>query len=396
MPPPSSTPPPRRYAGSRLHVSPSPPPAGHDEDVIEAVIVDPRRPLERAEPCSDCGYPDEGAAKFCPSCGVPRRTAETAVTVQGRSGASLSALPQRTFHCENCGSDVATSLDQRSYQCPFCGSAYVKELPIGEGSRQRPEFIIGFAVTAEQAREKFFAWLGQNSWFRPGDLAARSAAEKQRGVYLPFWHFSMLAHSSWQARIGQYWYRTETYTVRDANGKTQVRTRQVRETEWWPLSGRHHRYYYGYLVPATQSIAPQEAAQLQPFQLQRLVRFRPHFLAGWMAEEYHLSPADAAAHTEQVFRQRQEAEVRRFLPGDTHADLRVSTVLTSSGSDLILLPVHVLSYRYRDRVYRFLVNGQTGKVTGDKPVSAARISAAVITACILLALVVLAFWLLSR
>jgi hypothetical protein len=46
-------------------------------------------------------------------------------------------------------------------------------------------------------------------------------------------------------------------------------------------------------------------------------------------------------------------------------------------SDLILLPVYLLSYRYGEKVYRFLCNGQTGKVTGDKPLSSMRIGFAV-------------------
>ena len=41
--------------------------------------------------------------------------------------------------------------------------------------------------------------------------------------------------------------------------------------------------------------------------------------------------------------------------------------------DLILLPVYLLSYRYRNKLYRFLMNGQTGKVAGSKPLSPWRI-----------------------
>ena len=39
--------------------------------------------------------------------------------------------------------------------------------------------------------------------------------------------------------------------------------------------------------------------------------------------------------------------------------------------------VYLLSYKYRGRLYRFMANGQTGKVAGDKPLSARRIALAV-------------------
>ena len=35
----------------------------------------------------------------------------------------------------------------------------------------------------------------------------------------------------------------------------------------------------------------------------------------------------------------------------------------------MLLPVWISAYRYRDKVYRFLINGQTGEVSGESPKS---------------------------
>jgi hypothetical protein len=348
------------------------------------------------EPCPACGAPREGGTRFCNSCGSPFESANEPTVVPGSSGSDASALPNHTFQCENCGSQVATSLDQRSYICPFCDSSYVTEIPIERSGRQRPEFVIGFSVTADQAREKFFEWLKQNSWFRPGDLATKAVSDKQKGVYLPFWHFSMEAESSWSARIGEYWYRTETYTTTDSKGKTVTRTRQVRETEWFPLSGEFQRYYHGYLVPATRGISHAESDAIQPFQLSTLARYRPYFLAGWMAEEYSVSMDEAIEQTKQEFRRRQEVAIGNFLPGDTYAQLAVTTRLEVNGSDLILLPVHVLSYRYRDRLFRFLVNGQTGKVVGEKPLSKKRIAALVVFIVILVALIFGAFYFLSQ
>ncbi len=345
-------------------------------------------------PCQACGAPRDGTSHFCSACGSTLDDDPDAV-VQGNSGSHHSAVPNHVLQCKSCGAEIATSLDERSFVCPFCDTATVVEIPLTEG-RQRPEFVIGFAVTAEQAQQQFWSWLKENAWFRPGDLAEQAIAEKQKGVYLPFWHFSMFAHSRWAAQIGQYWYRTETYTTKGPDGKTQVRTRQVRETEWFPLQGEHHRYYWGFMVPATRGITLEESRQIQPYQMSLLSRYRPHFLAGWMAEEYSIDREQAAEKAMEEFRKRQQQEIAYFLPGDTQSHLQVSTQLTVNGSDLILLPVHVLSYRYRDKVYRFLVNGQTGKIAGEKPISAKRISALVIVIILVLAAIALAIVALSR
>lgn len=366
-----------------------------ESDIVEATLVSPDERQQVGSPCQACGAPREDNTKFCTACGVPLEMRDDPVVAQGGSGSSANALPSHAFECQNCGSQVATSVDQRSYVCPFCDSSYVTEIAFAESGRQRPEFIIGFAITAAQAKEKYFDWLGKNAWFRPGDLAQAAVAEKQKGVYLPFWHFSVHADSRWSARIGEYWYRTETYTTTDSKGKTVTRTRQVRETEWFPLSGEHQRYYFGYLVPATQGIADAEAKAIQPYQLSSLARYRPYFLAGWMAEEYSVPMDRAIEQTKAEFKRSQESEIRRFLPGDTHASLAVQTKFRVNGSDLILLPVHVLSYRYRDKVYRFLVNGQTGKVVGQKPWSGRRVAALVVFLLLIIGGIAAAFYFLS-
>ena len=35
----------------------------------------------------------------------------------------------------------------------------------------------------------------------------------------------------------------------------------------------------------------------------------------------------------------------------------------------VLMPVWISAYRYRDKVYRFMVNGQNGEVQGESPKS---------------------------
>jgi hypothetical protein len=271
----------------------------------------------------------------------------------------------------------------------------VVELSPDQTDRQRPEFVIGFVVTPDEAREKFGHWIQSNAWFRPGDLRTSRVAEKQKGVYLPFWSFSMLAQSQWQTSIGEYWYRTETYTTTDSDGKTVTKTRRVRETEWWPLGGRHHRYYSGYLVSGSKGLSQTDAERIKPFHLPAMKRYEPYFLAGWLSEEYSVARDEALARCQQEFYRREQSHVAAFLPGDTYRGLQINTHFSHVNSDLCLLPVYVLSYRYKEKLYRFLVNGQTGKVAGDKPVSGMRIGLAVGVGLLLLLIVIVVFALLS-
>ena len=336
-------------------------------------------------PCAACGTPVESLDKFCPACGQPnpsyaRPGAPVLAEVVETAESGLATLPERVqkhFHCENCGSDVATDPDQRSYVCPFCDSTYVVEVAPQLTGRQQPEFVIGFAITPQQAQEKFQAWLRQRAWYRPGDLHTASVADKLKGIYLPLWSFSMLAESRWNANIGEYWYRTETYTTTDSKGRTTTHTRRVQETEWWPLAGNHHRYYSGYLVSGSRGLPQKDAERIKPFNLPALKRYEPYFLAGWLCEEYSIGRDEALQLSQQEFQRQEHVNIGAFLPGDTHRDLAAQTEFSHINSDLCLMPVYILSYHYQGKLYRFLLNGQTGKYDGDKPIAWVRIWIAV-------------------
>ena len=366
----------------------------HDEVNVatEEMPIDTASLAPRGVPCVACGAPVDATDSFCSACGCPRKEQQQEAE-EAREDASPAK--QTRFRCKNCGSEVTTAQDQRSYVCAFCDSSYVTTFDARETGRQEPEFVIGFAVTHEAALEKFQDWIAKNRWFRPGDLRNVKVADKLRGVYLPFWAFSMLALSRWSARIGEYWYRNETFTTTDSKGRTVTRTRRVRETEWWPLEGRHHRYYSGYLVSGSAGLKQGEAQRIKPFNLPALQRYHPRFLAGWMCEEYSVSRDDALTRCTDEFHSRENRHIAAFMPGDTHRDLSVQTEFEHVNSDLCLLPIYILSYRYRDRIYRFMVNGQTGKTAGDKPVSAWRVALAIMAVILLVAIVGVIFAVLS-
>jgi hypothetical protein len=346
------------------------------EAVVDAEVVAPH-----GVPCGACGAPVEPGDRFCTHCGATVEETPVADVV-------AESPPQRHIECQTCGAQITTSLDQRSYTCPFCDSTYVTENIEAASGRQPPEFVIGFAITPSDALERFRKWQRDNSIFRPGDLAMAEIEGKLRGVYLPFWRFTMRSHSRWAAEIGEHWYRTETYTTTE-NGKTVTRTRQVQETEWWSLAGQHHLYHRDYLVSGSKGLPQQEAQRIGPFNLPALKRYEPYYIAGWTTEEYSIDQQQANDLCRAEFERRERAAVAAFLPGDTHRDLRVSTTFSDPTSDLCLLPVYLLSYRYQDQVYRFLLNGQTGRMAGDKPWSWRRIGAAIGIGVVLLAILII-------
>jgi hypothetical protein len=57
----------------------------------------------------------------------------------------------------------------------------------------------------------------------------------------------------------------------------------------------------------------------------------------------------------------------------------------------VLFPVWIASYRYRDKVYHFLINGQTGEVQGQAPISWIKVALVVILVAIVVFVMVMLF-----
>ncbi len=98
-------------------------------------------------------------------------------------------------------------------------------------------------------------------------------------------------------------------------------------------------------------------------------RYDPSYLAGWFSEEYSVDKEAALAACQGEFSRQERAAVADFLPGDTSKGLALETQFGDINSDLVLLPVYLLSYRYGEKLFRIAINGQTGRIAGGKPIS---------------------------
>ena len=170
-----------------------------------------------------------------------------------------------------------------------------------------------------------------------------------------------------------YYFRTETY--RDSNGKT--RTRMKRETEWFSHQGSAVSRLHDHLVSASKGLPEQESNDLEPFDLGHALSFDRSLLAGWEAELPNIDFARADHVARQEVTQLEAARIEhRLLPGDTGSVSSVNTNISIEKRDVVLLPIWMASFRHGKKVYRQLVNGQTGQVIGKTPVSVAKVALA--------------------
>lgn len=344
---------------------------------------------EHRFPCDRCGAdlrfaPEEGVLK-CDHCGnvVPLEGEyrKGAIREQDFKAALDRQLPEaeieeiRVLNCANCGAQIEFDADVHSRECPFCASPIVTDT--GLQRHIKPRGLLPFALDERAARKAMTDWLGR-LWFAPGGL--REYARKGRrmqGIYVPYWTYDADTKSSYSGERGTVYYVTRTVT---RNGKSQ----QVREARirWTPARGRVSRFFDDVLVLASRSLPKRYTDALEPWDLSALKPYSPEFLAGFRAEGYQIELDEgyheARAHMDRVI----ERDVRFDIGGDRQRIHAIDTQVGNVTFKHILLPVWLAAYKYRGETYRFVVNGRTGRVRGERPWSAWKIAVAVILALI--------------
>lgn len=338
--------------------------------------------------CSQCGSqllfsPSQGALR-CTHCRAVQAPTRSVLTVREHdlvsalreqhptaAGPSLSELPDsKSARCTECGATVVFAAGLVASYCTFCRAPTVLAQSEGRTSL-RPESLIPFQVDRQQAMLIIRRWV-RSLRFRPTDLVASSQTQRFLGIYVPYFTFDAQAESSWTAQAGFHYTENETYEE-TVNGETVQRTREVRKTRWESRSGTRTDTYDDLLIAASRGLPSDLASQVSSFKTAALVPYVPDYLAGFLAEESSLDLAAAWRRGESAIRFFQEQRCSFDVGGDEQKDLSVESTLSHLSYKQVLLPFWVLAYRYRERSYRILVNGQTGKIDGEAPYAAAKI-----------------------
>lgn len=184
-------------------------------------------------------------------------------------------------------------------------------------------------------------------------------------MYLPFWTYDADTFSQWQAEAGHYYYTTESYT--DSQGKHQ--TKQVRHTRWEWVSGYLDKDFDDVLILGSTGLEQNFVDDIFPYELKEVVNYDGQFILGHASEVYQKDLQQGYDVAEGIMDDAIRAEVTKRIPGDTHRGLRIQTQRSNITFKHLLLPIWIAAYTYNSKVYRFLVNGQTGKISGKKPVA---------------------------
>lgn len=338
-------------------------------------------------PCPACGaeamWNPAKNQLSCPYCGTVSEATlkdDGSLVAENDLVAALQSLPddqrgwqaeKKTVKCQSCQAISVFDEKRVAQRCDFCGSAAMMAIddikaPI------RPAGLLPFFVADTAVREQIRKWYGSH-WFAPNNLKTKAMTDQLHGIYVPYWTFDAHVHAVWEAEAGHYYYTT--------NSKGE-RQRQIR---WQHANGELQHFFDDLLVPASRGVHEKLLAQLEPFPTTDKIKpYDPGYVSGWVVEQYQIDLVAAAQASRNRMNDLVYNMCSRQVPGDTQRNLRVQGDFSRQTFKHVLLPVWLLTYNYGAKTFQVTVNGYTGKIAGEYPLSWVKIMLVVLAVVIVI------------
>ena len=192
-------------------------------------------------------------------------------------------------------------------------------------------------------------------------------------MYLPFWTFDTDTAVKYSAQYGR--------DRQEKDSKGNIRT----VTDWFPTSGTYQKSFDDYPVPGTERYDRRSLDMIQPFDTANSKLYKPEYVAGFISERYSVGLKNGWEIAKKEIFGILNNEVTALIYNTRNAanhvrNLTMSVKHSGIKYKYLLLPIWLSSFKYKQKIYQFMVNGQTGRVGGRTPVSAIRVAIALIIA----------------
>lgn len=321
--------------------------------------------------CPECGasmqYNPTTKSLNCDYCGSNIVIHETISNVEFDFDDTLEvdfSWQQQThiIRCKGCGAENVISKKEISSICPFCGSKQVVELDDIAGVK--PNRVIPFKIDQNNAVENYKKYI-KGKLFVPSYVKKMNLELVINGVYIPVWTYDTNTKSSYRGRLGKH------YTVTVGSGKNR---RTVTRTRWFFVSGYKDVDFDDIIINAGKSVEQSELNQILPFDTNNAAIFDESFLAGFKAEHYSKNLKNGFIDAKN---QMKPIIKRKILNGyiyDVVDYMNITTNYDNVKYKYAMLPIWFGIFKHQNKSYRFLVNGENGKVTGKYPISILRVA----------------------
>lgn len=292
--------------------------------------------------------------------------------------AEVSFPEQAMITCSTCGAQMAFEQSRTASVCPMCGSSQVLETRQTAGVS--PDGLIPFAIDKAEAQNRFRKWV-KSRWFAPNKLKNAYQEGRLEGIYIPFWTFDAEAEGHYKGQGAK----------RNPNAKKD--DPEDEQYVWFPVRGTVSESFDDLQVCAGNDTVRRVIDKILPYNTQEnTIPYNSAYLSGFSAERYAIGADNAL--------QEAEEKIRDTIRSDAMDDIRrkgyekvelfesdLEVELFDVGYKHILLPAWVSAFAYGGKQYTYLINGENGTVTGERPYSWIKIALAAVAGIAVLAII---------
>ncbi|MBO6262270.1 MAG: hypothetical protein J6N95_06670 [Bacilli bacterium] len=260
----------------------------------------------------------------------------------------------KIYSCDSCGGEIIVEDTTTSTKCPYCGNNLLVSKQLS--GDLKPNYVIPFkndkdAVVADL--KKFF----KKKPLLPGSFSKENVIEEIKSLYVPFWIFDADVD-------GKVRFKGETTrTWSDANYN-------YRETRYYSIVRGGCIAFDHVPVDGSSKMEDKLMESIEPYDFSQAEEFNVAYLAGIAADRYDVDKEVTFNRATERFR---DGTIQAFM-NDVHGYSNLSVQdsniqLSNTKASYALYPVWLLSTKWKEKQYMFAVNGQTGKVAGNLPIS---------------------------
>lgn len=312
--------------------------------------------------CPNCGgelhYDIDSARLKCIHCGSDFDPETYQGSAEAQEQIEQQDMDMVIYTCPSCGAEISSAEQAAVDYCLYCGSFVTLDSRMSKV--KRPDYIIPFSRTQEQCKKSYRNMI-RRKLYAPKEFRDDTFLSGFKGIYIPFWTYEytygpkIKLPGEESTRHGDYIHKQKYDIICHVDGA-------VKDVAF----------------DASSSFDDQISRQLVPYPHEKRKKFTPSYMFGFygdtadVPDRIYADDAIKVARDEIWEELTSNPEVKKGHPERPSDGKLDSCIRINTRSRLTMLPVWFLTWKHKDRVAYSVVNGDTGTIYSEVPVSILR------------------------
>ena len=259
----------------------------------------------------------------------------------------------RLYSCPSCGAEIVSDENTAASFCYYCHNPVILKGRVD--GQYRPSMVLPFKIERDEAVNIFKTW-ARSKFFAPKDLTSSMQIEKMTGLYVPFW----VANSS-----------TATHVDAFAENRRHWTSGNYRytETSHYKIVRDIRVDYEGVPGDGSKKIEDALMEAIEPFEYREAKPFNMAYLSGFFADKYDVDKERMLPRIKERMFENNTKVVNDTIHYQTVRSKSQSNKVNTLSWRYMLLPVWFMTFNYDGRIWEYAINGQSGKIAGELPIS---------------------------